>query len=157
MYRGMTDTAAHFESGSCVACRGTDNARRAAYQLVAAAQGGRQFLANQQLLLTHNGELTGGYNAGGTNYNCPACGKTFSLLTSLLQHQENRAACRANGQNVNLRLGNNAGHTRQTLRFYHGTTWGSAQQIRTNGFIPSESGCLGRHHHRSRPREIGIR
>ena len=33
-YRGMTDTAIHFESGACVSCRGKDDARRAAYNLV---------------------------------------------------------------------------------------------------------------------------
>eukprot|EP00961_Rhodomonas_salina_P131068 1764389-Rhodomonas_salina.1 len=34
-FRGMTDTALHFESGSCPSCRGEANAKRAAYELIA--------------------------------------------------------------------------------------------------------------------------
>jgi hypothetical protein len=47
------------------------------------------------------------------------------------------------GQHVNLRLGNSA-PTVQTHKFFHGTTWSRATQIKSNGFMPSEYGCLGR-------------
>ena len=32
----------------------------------------------------------------------------------------------------------------KTLKFYHGTSWNRACEIGKSGFIPSESGCLGR-------------
>ena len=60
MYRGMTDTASHFESGACDGCRGESNARRAAYDLVQNQSNGRSFLTSP-LLLTDGGGGGGGY------------------------------------------------------------------------------------------------
>lgn len=85
MYRGMTDTARHFESGVCEACPGKDNARRAMYGLVSSQQGGSSFLTSSQgtLQLTHNGELSSGYSETENLYCCPACGKTFFNLSGV--------------------------------------------------------------------------
>ena len=141
MYRGMTDTAAHFESGACAACEGQDNARRAAYRIVSNQQGGGSFLI-APLLLTHDGGQGGGYT-GTNDYHCPGCQKPFSLLTSLLQHTENSPECSQRGQHVNLRLGHSGGQP-QRMKFCHGTTWQNALSIERAGFIPSEIGCLGR-------------
>ena len=41
-----------------------------------------------------------GYEAGGQNYSCPTCFKTFSQVSSLISHCESRPQCRG---------GNNAG------------------------------------------------
>jgi hypothetical protein len=35
-------------------------------------------------------------------------------------------------------------HNRETLKFFHGTSWDAAQQIKRDGFIESVSGCLGK-------------
>lgn len=144
-YRGMTDAAMHFESGSCEACRGQDNARRAAHQLVLSQPGGRNFLASRPLMLDYNGQGSGdNYEyTGNQDYECAACHRRFSLLSSLMQHQQNRPQCLAGGQHVNARLGFSA-PAAQRMRFYHGTTWATAKQIERDGFLPSESGCLGR-------------
>lgn len=151
MYRGMTDAAMHFESGSCDSCRGKDNARRAAYQLVANQRGGSNFLARPQLL-TFNGsgfsDSGGGYSDVEPNYKCSACGRHFHQLSSLMQHQQNRSQCTTNGQHVNARIGYNGGGgggapSSQRLKFFHGTTWENALRIERDGFLASESGCLG--------------
>lgn len=141
MYRGLTDTALHFESGSCTACKGQDNARRAAYQLVAQRKGGANFLTNP-LMLT-DGDGGGGYSEEGPNYRCPSCPRTFKLVSALMQHQQS-TACLSAGRQVNLRLGNGVQHAEvQKLKFFHGTTWRKANEIHSNGFIPSSGGCLG--------------
>lgn len=146
MYRGMTDTTKHFESGACEACKGPQNARKALYNLVSSQPGGRNFLANDpgMLRLTHNGELSsgGGYTEQGNLYKCPACGKGFYNLSGMMAHQQARPQCR-DGQNFNLRLGHNGGQQQQ-MRFFHGSSWDNAWRIKADGFIPSESGCLGR-------------
>lgn len=143
MYRGLTDTAKHFESGGCSACRGAENARRAAYQLVAGQQHSSKFLANP-LMLTNGGSRDGGYDEDGPNYRCPACSKTFRLLSGLMQHTANRAECAARGEHPNIKLlGGPPASTPQQHRFYHGTTWSNAVAIQRDGFLPSSSGCLG--------------
>lgn len=143
LYRGMTDAAMHFESGSCNACRGKDAARRAAYDLVANQPGGSRFLTNPRML-TYDGQVGGGYSDSGHNYQCHACGKTFGQLSSFMQHTQNRPACR-DGQhvNANLKLTHSTPQP-ERLRFFHGTTWAKACAIEQQGFVPSESGCLGR-------------
>lgn len=146
MYRGMADTASHFESGGCSACRGKSNARKAAYQLVAGQQGGSNFLANDTKLLTMSadgGVQAGGYSEKGPNYCCPACRRKFKDLSGLMQHTQSRPACRESGQQVNLRLGVSPPSV-QRMKFYHGTTWDRANSIQSDGFLPSEVGCLGR-------------
>ena len=147
MYRGMTDGAAHFESGSCQSCLGGENARKAAYQLVKGQAGGSSFLANP-LMLTMNGYSDGGYSADGPNYKCPGCEKTFSMLSSLMQHTQNRPQCLSRGEHVNLRIGgpqsSSSQQQPQMMKFFHGTTWEKANQIQRQGFLPSENGCLGR-------------
>ena len=59
---------------------------------------------NDQQLLTFNGDgemdWGHGYEAGGQNYSCPTCFKTFSQVSSLISHCESRPQCRG---------GNNAG------------------------------------------------
>mmetsp|Transcript_81777 Transcript_81777/g.231880 ORF Transcript_81777/g.231880 Transcript_81777/m.231880 type:complete len:148 (+) Transcript_81777:100-543(+) len=60
-----------------------------------------------------------------------------------MQHTQNRPSCQASGTHVNLRLGP-AQPTAQRLKFFHGTTWDAACRIESNGFMPSQSGCLGR-------------
>lgn len=140
MYRGMTDTMSHIESGACGACKGQENARRAAYKLVSGQQGGGAFLTGP-LLLTHSGDQGGGYT-GTNDYHCPGCKKRFSTVTSLMQHTENRPECSQRGQHVNLRLGHSGGQP-QRMKFCHGTTWQNAQNIARAGFVPSQSGCLG--------------
>jgi len=144
LYRGMTDAASHFESGGCSACRDKEQARRVAYERVAQTAGSSNFLVNPHML-THNGESGGGYSAGGANYVCHACKRTFSLLASLMQHTENRPACRqGKNPNVNLQLTHHTTAPQpQRLKFFHGTTWQSACSIHDRGFIPSQSGCLG--------------
>lgn len=145
MYRGMTDTMGHFDSGACGACKGQENARRAAYQLVSGQQGGGAFLSGP-LLLTHSGDQGGGYT-GTNDYHCPGCQKRFSIVTSLMQHTENRPECSQRGQHVNLRLGHSSSHSGggqpQRMKFCHGTTWRNARNIEHAGFVPSQSGCLG--------------
>lgn len=133
----------HFESGSCNACRGKDAARRAAYDLVANQPGGSRFLTNPRML-TYDGQVGGGYSDSGHNYQCHACGKTFGQLSSFMQHTQNRPACR-DGQhvNANLKLTHSTPQP-ERLRFFHGTTWAKACAIEQQGFVPSESGCLGR-------------
>jgi hypothetical protein len=133
----------HFESGACTACRGVENARQAAYNLVMTQAGGKNFLSSPQLLTQYGNDAPSGYSASGTNYRCPACNKTFTLISSLLQHQKMSTQCQ-HGQHVNLRLGGPASSGPQTHRFFHGTTWDKAVQIQRNGFIPSDDGCLGR-------------
>ena len=83
-----------------------------------------------------------GYTEQGNLYKCPACGKGFYNLSGMMAHQQSRPQCR-DGQNVNLRLGHSGGQQQQ-MRFYHGSAWSNAWSILQNGFIPSESGCLGR-------------
>jgi hypothetical protein len=141
MYRGLTDTALHFESGSCAACKGQKNARRAAYQLVAQQKGGANFLTNP-LMLTYGDGGGGGYSDEGPNYRCPSCPRTFKLVSALMQHQQS-TACIGSGRQVNLRLGNGAQQEVQRYKFFHGTTWPKANEIYHNGFIPSSGGCLG--------------
>ena len=142
MYRGLTDTALHFESGSCSACHGQDNARRAAYQLVTQQKGGASFLVNP-LMIADGGGAAGGYTDAGPNYCCPSCHKTFRQLSALMQHQQ-FTKCIEAGRHVNLRLGNGENRNEvQHYRFFHGTTWLTAHQILKNGFIPSSGGCLG--------------
>ncbi len=139
MYRGMVDTTRHFESGACEACRGPDNARRAAYELVRSQPGGSNFLTAEPLRLTMNGngELeTSGYSSNSHNYVCPTCQKTFSALSGLMQHQSSRPQCGKAGKHVNLRLGYSQ-PPQQKMRFFHGTTWGNARTIKRNGFLPS--------------------
>jgi hypothetical protein len=144
MYRGLTDTALHFESGSCAGCKGQENARRAAYQLVAQqAKGGSNFLTNPLMLTDGGSASVGGYSKEGPNYRCPSCGKTFRLVSALMQHQQS-TACIAAGKQVNLRIGNGMQQSAvQQYKFFHGTTWPRANEIDRNGFIPSSGGCLG--------------
>ena len=142
MYRDLTGTALHFESGQCSACRGPDNARRAAYELVAQQSGGRNFLANP-LMITNGGETAGGFTADGPNYRCPSCQRTFRFVSALMQHQQS-TQCIGAGRHVNLRIGNGGQHReRRQYKFFHGTTWPKAKEILRNGFIPSAGGCLG--------------
>ena len=142
MYRDLTGTALHFESGQCSACRGPDNARRAAYELVAQQSGGRNFLANP-LMITDGGETAGGFTADGPNYRCPSCQRTFRFVSALMQHQQS-TQCIGAGRHVNLRIGNGGQHReRRQYKFFHGTTWPKAKEILRNGFIPSAGGCLG--------------
>jgi hypothetical protein len=93
-------------------------------------------------MLTDGGHTSGGYNAAGANFQCPGCRKTFTRLASLMQHQQNKRECALQGQ-PNLQLGPSQIGP-QKFKFYHGTTWAIACDIETNGFILSESGCLGR-------------
>ena len=150
MYRGLVDTTRHFESGACDACRGETNARRAAYALVSGQQGGANFLtaAPKLLTLSSGGELqSSGYSADGPNYRCPGCNKTFGALSALMQHTSSRPQCSARGEHLNLRLGMSAmspPSSTQRMKFFHGTTWDKAMAISNKGFVPSESGCLGR-------------
>ena len=141
MYRGLTDTALHFESGSCAACMGQDNARRAAYQLVSQQKGGTNFLTNP-LMITDGGAAQGGYTDEGPNYQCPSCHKRFRHLSALMQHQQS-TACISAGRQVSLRIGMQQPAVQQ-YKFFHGTTWPKADKIRRDGFIPSTDGCLGR-------------
>ena len=140
LYRGLTDTAMHFESGNCSSCRGVENARRAAYQLCMQQPGGANFLTNP-LMITDGGGAGGGYTDEGPNYKCNHCHKQFKFLSSLMQHQQTSACLHASSQQINLRIGN--GPAVQEFKFFHGTTWTKACQIRDNGFIPSSGGCLG--------------
>ena len=140
LYRGLTDTAMHFESGNCSSCRGVENARRAAYQLCMQQPGGANFLTNP-LMITDGGGAGGGYTDEGPNYKCNHCHKQFKFLSSLMQHQQTSACLHASRQQINLRIGN--GPAVQEFKFFHGTTWTKACQIRDNGFIPSSGGCLG--------------
>jgi len=148
-YRGLTDTAAHFESGSCTSCLGEENARRAAFDLVAGQRGGRSFLASAPLMLEDGPGSGGGggYSYDGPNFKCAACGKLFSKLASLMQHTENRPACKSQGHHPNLRIGPPQGTHHEsmthTFKFFHGTTWENALSIERNGFLPSDVGCLG--------------
>ena len=142
LYRGLTDTALHFESGSCAACKGQDNARRAAYQLVTQQRGGANFLVNP-LMLTDGSGNTGGYTEEGPNYRCPSCKKSFRFFSALMQHLQS-TPCLGAGKQVSLRIGNGAQQLEtQKFKFFHGTTWPIAIEIERNGFIPSSSGCLG--------------
>ena len=124
-FRTLVDTAKHFESGSCEGCLGQANARRFAYDQLANSAGGERFLA-RPAQLTWNGDVAeGGYSASGQNYKCPGCGKLFSLLSSLLEHQQNRRECLLGGSsqaNVRLQIGHNPSQG-ERLRLYHGTTW----------------------------------
>jgi hypothetical protein len=130
----------HFESGNCSSCRGVENARRAAYQLCMQQPGGANFLTNP-LMITDGGGAGGGYTDEGPNYKCNHCYKQFKFLSSLMQHQQTSACLHASSQQINLRIGN--GPAVQEFKFFHGTTWTKACQIRDNGFIPSSGGCLG--------------
>ena len=104
-YRSMADTAQHFESGSCPHCPGADDARRMAYGYARQmeAGSGMRFTTGQQLL-TFSGDgsqdWSSGYTAGGDNYSCPACGKQFRALHSLLSHTQSRPQCQ--GSNAGL-------------------------------------------------------
>ena len=62
--------------------------------------GGSQFLNAPLLLLTDAGGTLAG--SDGKSYRCPVCQKTFSLISSLLQHQKN-TQCQQTAQHVNLR------------------------------------------------------
>lgn len=105
MYRSMTDTALHFETGYCTGCPGRENARKAAYDLVRQRSGADQFLSNPRML-TYDGEPRGGWQSGDKNYRCPSCSREFEALGSLMQHQENRAQCRSGASHArNLSLG----------------------------------------------------
>ena len=105
MYHKMSATAQHFESGSCSMCPGIEQAGRAAYAYARQmdSQAGTRF-TNAQQMLTFNGDgemdWGHGYEAGGQNYNCQMCGKTFPKLHSLISHCESKPQCRG---------GNNAG------------------------------------------------
>jgi hypothetical protein len=92
-------------------------------------------------MLTQEGHIGGGYSSAGPNYHCPGCRKEFTKLSSLMQHSQQKPQCAVQGQ-PNLQLGPSQPGP-QTVKFYHGTTLPSALQIAQNGFIPSESGCLG--------------
>ena len=87
-----------------------------------------------------------GYDADGPNYRCPGCNKTFNALSALMQHTQSRPQCSSRGQHLNLRLGlspSGATASAQNMRFFHGTTWAAANTIKSNGFVPSQGGCLG--------------
>ena len=105
MYGKMSAAAQHFESGSCCMCPGVERAGRAAYAYTRQMelQAGTRF-TNAQQLLTFNGDgevdWGHGYEAGGQNYSCQMCFKTFAQLHSLISHCESRPQCRG---------GNNAG------------------------------------------------
>jgi len=139
-YRGLTDTALHFESGACSACKGKNNARRAAYDIVSQQPGGSNFIVQR----ITDGERSGAWTPDGHNFKCPSCKKKFGTVSALMQHQQS-TPCIGAGRQVNLRLGNGDSSRReQTLKFFHGTTWKRAKDIERNGFIPSSGGCLGR-------------
>eukprot|EP00965_Chrysotila_dentata_P204136 6182154-Pleurochrysis_carterae.AAC.7 len=133
----------HFESGSCTSCLGAAQAQRAAYDIVKSQPGSDRFLTGTKLLTMSGGNLEyGSYREDADNYQCPACGKTFSLLSSLTQHSANRMECMAGGMHPNLQIG----HTQSApmvKKFYHGTRWDHAHRILEDGFLPSEDGCLG--------------
>jgi|AntAceMinimDraft_1070359.scaffolds.fasta_scaffold182542_1 hypothetical protein len=45
--------------------------------------------------MLENGDAGGGgWQAGGSNYNCAGCGKAFAQLNSLMQHQDAKQSCR---------------------------------------------------------------
>jgi hypothetical protein len=138
-YRGLTDTALHFESGACSACKGKDKARRATYDIVSQQPGGSNFLVQR----ITDGERGGAWTPDGHNFKCRKCEKKFGTVGALMQHQQS-TTCLGPGRQVNLRLGNGDSSRRvQTLRFWHGTTWKRAKAIERNGFIPSPKGRLG--------------
>lgn len=101
-YKSIVHTAQHFETGRCTGCLGVDNARHTAYTALrereAAAGNIGRWTAGPQLL-TYDGDLdlSDGYTSGGFNYHCPYCRKQFKQLSSLLQHQQARAACATAG------------------------------------------------------------
>jgi len=143
-YRGLTNALLHFESGSCSACLGRDNASRVVYQQIKSQAGGENFLvANTRLLtLSSSGALQSGYQAGHQNYICRACSKTFEHASAMTQHIANRPQCMAIGSGPNLQIGHNSQPKR--LKFFHGTTRAKADRIFRGGFIVSEDGLLGR-------------
>ena len=110
MHYTMGDTAQHFESGRCPSCPGQEAARRAAYQLVrqreydAGVQG--SFTNGGQALLTFNGngqqDWSQGYEAGGKNYRCPSCQKSFGTLGGMLNHVQARPQCQQSGGHLQL-------------------------------------------------------
>lgn len=101
MHFSMGDTAQHFESGRCSSCPGEDYARRQAYGMARQMGIGNQFFVNNNNLLTFNDsgqeDHQAGYEAGGQNYRCPSCQKTFGQFSALLNHQQARAQCRGSG------------------------------------------------------------
>ena len=143
--RGLTDTAIHFESGACTACKGKSNARRVAYDMIRQQHHSSKFLTNP-LMLTNGDSRDGGSDENGYNYRCPACSKSFKLLSALMQHTANTPACASTGQHPNFKLlgGPTVSQSSpQQYKFFHGTSWANARSISSNGFIPSTNGCLG--------------
>ena len=101
MHYTMGDTAQHFESGRCSACPGQDNARRAAYAYARGTNLNNAFFTNATPMLTFNGagaqDYSNDYQHDGTNYRCPACQRSFRMLSALLNHLQAKPECRAGG------------------------------------------------------------
>ena len=109
----MPGVAGHFESGACPACPGRENAQRAAYGFVRQQEQRSgydgMFTGNTRQMLAFDSsgrtDYASGYEQGGSNYECPGCGRKFSSLQGLISHTEAKPQCRGQSAGrVNLQL-----------------------------------------------------
>merc|ERR1712007_86895 len=75
----------HVESGSCVGCRGAENARRQIHNFVSSSSKTRPFLT--PMLLDRDGLASG---PSERPYRCTCCPKTFRQMSALMQHMTDK-------------------------------------------------------------------
>merc|ERR1712142_715304 len=84
-FRSAVNAVQHVESGSCIKCRGKENAREKIYKFIATHQESRGLLAERPAL-TRYGECVS--EVPERPYVCKSCDRTFVHLSGLMQHQE---------------------------------------------------------------------
>jgi hypothetical protein len=93
-FRSGADAILHLESGYCEGCRGQANAKQQIYEYV--SRHAPQFVSSHPLL-----EWDGSFGRD-PEYSCKICGKVFTALSSLMQHE---TAKHNGGQTSSLRIG----------------------------------------------------
>ena len=79
------------ESGVCRGCRGKDNARKNIYDFVAKNEASRGLLAERPALDYCGRPME--MDLPDKPYKCQSCGRRYSQLSSLMQHQEYNPRC----------------------------------------------------------------
>ena len=72
-------------------------------------------------------------------FDCLVCGQEFPEDNYAHTRDPTRVAREARDKHEE-----DAHGAPERLKFYHGTTWARAQRIQQDGWIPSDTGCLGR-------------
>ena len=90
-FKSGANAVSHVESGACRGCRGKDNARKNIYDFVAKNEASRGLLAERPALDYCGRPME--MDLPDKPYKCQSCGRRYSQLSSLMQHQEYNPRC----------------------------------------------------------------